>query len=125
MSKEIKEIQDGNKLIAQFMGGVYDGKKYWEFPNGRILIHAPNYDSQFKYHTSWDWIMPVVGKIKDTLNNWPTRPSENHCCKGDLIEVDIQCALYEIKREMVWNAVVEFIKWYNIAINPLPNPIEK
>lgn len=36
-----------NKLIAEFMG--LDG--WWS-------------ENEFKYHSSWDWLMPVVEKIE-------------------------------------------------------------
>lgn len=45
------------------MGGSYDGRKYWTMPGGRVYIHSPDYDSQFRYDISWDWFMPVWKKL--------------------------------------------------------------
>lgn len=70
------------------------------------------FDQWLKYHESWDWLMPVVKNIKDYLQNLE-RPSRNHCCKGDMIEVDIQCHLWSIDIEKTWASCVDFINWYN------------
>jgi len=62
----------GNKLI-----GIFDGWYQKELPkNGDINWFHPVYSTKitnsvtiptrpenFKYHTSWDWLMPVVEKI--------------------------------------------------------------
>jgi hypothetical protein len=41
--------QEANKLIAEFMG----------------------YGSPYrKYHTSWDWLMPVIDKLKSIDHDW-------------------------------------------------------
>jgi hypothetical protein len=95
-------VVEGNKLIAEF--------------DGKSKVH-PN---DLKYHSSFDWLLLVVKKIRDYLNNMPNRPSKNHCCKGDLIEVDIQCSLWEIDIEKTWQHTVEFIKWYNNNQTPQP-----
>lgn len=65
-----------------------------------------------KYHESWDWLMPVYRKIKDCLNKID-RPSNNHVCFGDGIEVDIHCAIQEVDILKAHNHIVEFIDWYN------------
>tara|TARA_R100001377_G_C3166877_1_gene101627 strand:- start:148 stop:378 length:231 start_codon:yes stop_codon:yes gene_type:complete len=43
-----------NKLIAEFMGG--------EHPLTEIT-----HEAHHNYHTSWDWLMPVLIKIADML----------------------------------------------------------
>lgn len=68
-----------NKLIAEFMGGtlssvpnlinlpqtrgdanIHSVKGSEILPNGTYSVHRLN---ELKYHSSWDWLMPVVGKI--------------------------------------------------------------
>ena len=54
---------DNNGLIADFMGKPrhQDYKSHFRVDNedGSVgMIHA----EEFKYHTSWDWLMPVVEK---------------------------------------------------------------
>lgn len=104
-------IEEQNKLIGFFMGmklvETLQGFEYYEFkgPAG-FTINA------LKYHSSWDWLMPVIKKIGDYLQTID-RPSKNHCCKGDLLEVDITCAIHEIDILLTHKAVIEFILWYN------------
>ena len=59
------EILNGNKLIAEFMGLSYCTKYQYE---GWYKNHEHNYRicgfDGLKYHSSWDWLMPVVEKIE-------------------------------------------------------------
>ena len=75
-----------NKLIAEFMGG---GKEYHIDMNTKTLK---------SYHTSWDWLMPVLEKIEME-------------CQGVPIEL-LHCSLYSEISE-VHLSVVEFIKRKN------------
>ena len=43
---------EDNKLIAEFM----------DLKSTGLSIYKP---SEYKYHTSWDWLMPVIEKIQD------------------------------------------------------------
>jgi len=75
----METIKENNKLIAKFMGGVlssapnlinlpqtrgdaniYSVKGSETLPNGTYSLHRL---SELKYHTSWDWLIPVVEKI--------------------------------------------------------------
>ena len=77
------------------------------------------------YHKSWEWLMPVVKKIDNTITLSSKDESylycfdmvsENHVTIFDsltsttIVKVPFDKA-YE--REPVYKAVVEFIKWYN------------
>ncbi len=94
---------ENNKLIAEFMNYADLGTE-GDF-------------SYLKYHTSWDWLMPVVEKCRlesrceyDTDDAWDK----------------IQWALEEVNKEEIYKAVVEFInqynkskeeKWYELAVS--------
>jgi hypothetical protein len=115
------EILEGNKLIAEFMGGAYN-KQNDDFMF--VLGNCPTkhasciWDSiLLQYDASWEWLMPVVEKIGALPNINVNISSFDGCniydddykntakgmrifAKGDLIK-------------SVWLAVVEFIKWFN------------
>ena len=98
-------MEKTNKLIAEFMG-----------VDQVDIDYAFNEYSQLKYHTSWDWLMPVVDKIKilvmeddsDELYNSEEWDNITHT----LVQILFVDSLHlEIKS--VYQAVVEFIKDYN------------
>jgi len=48
-------MEDSNRLIAEFMDLKYTG----------LSIYKP---SEYKYHTSWGWLIPVMKKIDSYAN---------------------------------------------------------
>lgn len=113
-----EEISEGNKLIAEFMEWTWETDIY---KPGYWWSKDPLKDrrmfAELFFHESWDWIMPVYVKIMDNLQHLD-RPSKNHCCKGDEIEVDIFCHLRVADIHKMWQHVVLFIKWWNSRITP-------
>ena len=79
-----------NKLIAKFMGAEPDKKTF--FRTGEEVYY---------YHTSWDWLMPVVSKCRDESNE---EDSHWEAIYYSLEGCDI---------DVTYHAVVEFIKQYN------------
>lgn len=66
-------IADINEAIAMFDGGIWKEDDYGDFgfffPNRR-----PHSKEALKYHSSYDWLMPVVEKIsKIPLLHWDNR----------------------------------------------------
>jgi hypothetical protein len=113
---------ENNKLIAEFMGmqdtpiGWYDNEE--AFPN--LLRTEGNTFDNLLFHTSWDWLMPVVERIEsfifDENNSYNvTIGSTNYCIiqdsNGDRIEIIKDNG--ETKLKTVYQAVVGFIKQYN------------
>ena len=94
-------VIEGNKLIAEFMG--WEKSPYPNTPNKMyrddnvnvLSIHV----ADLQYHTSWDWLMPVVEKI-ESLH------AEIHGDKIKYFE-------FSISNKYYWLAVVDFIQWYN------------
>ena len=83
-----KEIQEGNKLIAIFMGGkmhkaeahdhcFHTAPKKMPIAIGDILAVG-----SLKYDSSWDWLMPVVEKIGRTRHD---NPYPKDLKKGEII----------------------------------------
>ena len=99
----IKQIdmntQENNKIIAEFMGVVFhdDENQYYNADG----LHIGN---TLHYHTSWDWLMLILGKIEDLNYELP----EDSNLIGDITH-----GLVSIDIEMTFEAVIEFIKRYN------------
>lgn len=110
-----------NKLIAEFMGGILSSvpnlinlpqtvgeanllcvKGSERLLNGTYSVHRLN---ELKYHTSWDWLMPVVKKINQVCGYDDYNKSRLHlqrvlndCINENAVGID-----------EVHKAVVEFI----------------
>ena len=156
-----QEILDGNKLIAEFMGfkkcncirnengRYYDyhlSDKFELIKEVKICIegeHGTGLENQdicfiedLKFHSSWDWLMPVIDKIEslDLRKNGCDFPKVKFM--GNYIEIFCYASYRSIlcywkdwmsingnfhkhhnqcesKILAVFSAVVEFIKWYN------------
>jgi hypothetical protein len=104
-------IIENNKLLAEFLG--WHSKKInvtASRPKGdgieMYLKEVTEYnrefiDNELKFHTDWNWIMPVVEKILDISLN-----------------LDTMEMYYEItdsipRLDHVHEACVMFVKWYN------------
>jgi hypothetical protein len=108
---------ENNKLIAEFMGLVVSNREDYH-----SSLHT-NVDADLKYHTSWDWLMPVVEKIEDIR----VQPDDNETYSYHRFRVDMnicQCEITESdnsisfgdnhnKLASTYDAVVEFIKQQN------------
>ena len=98
-----------NKLIAEFMG----------LENG--LYHFQNHDtdmyytdSELKFHTSWDWLMPVVEEIECLIDpNGNAYRFTIDMCNAQIEETNIKILGGAFKLDSTYKAVVEFIKKYN------------
>lgn len=125
-------IIEGNKLIAEFMGGfkrtiVLQGIKQipdvWDIVDSKSpLAGARVFDDDLKYLTSWDWLMPVVEKIEDIEDADGFKPFvvDINCAECDITQIKeaVEYISYneaETKIKAVWLSVTEFIKWYNIG----------
>ena len=87
-----------NKLIAEFMGIESFKDSLASLHQGKISVDVDVYE-QAQYHTSWDWLMPVVLKCFEKEEE----------VKDDLI-FKLNDALLEVNIESLYKVVVEFIK---------------
>ncbi len=111
------EIKASDRLIAKFMGFKIEYldniKEEW------VYLHPFKHNdrlSKLKFHTSWDWLMPVVERIEKENHVYfdiyreATRvryqPQETTLWKA-------MCPDENDKINHVYNAVVLFIEWYN------------
>lgn len=107
------DIIEGNKLIAEFDGKFTTDMEKWVETN-KILV------GEYEYHSSWDWLMPVVEKINtialDNFGEMNVLIASHECRIGEEYNHPIVNKTRDFKKpmiEMIWSAVVEFIKWYN------------
>ena len=118
-----KEITEGNKLIAEFMGSSFktykkghirkDSVTVCYFDDGMSPFSGGVSIENLKYHSSWDWLMPVVEKI-ETID-FVVIIKQGECVivnnSGNTPKFIQQVSTTKI--ESIWLAVCEFIEWYN------------
>jgi hypothetical protein len=129
------KIIESNTLIAKFMGGVlstvpnlinlpqtrgeaniHSVKGSEVLPNGTYSVHRLN---ELEYHKCWNSLMLVVEKIESLVD-------EKGCaiynvvieqCFVEIIENHTSDEIVKLdrdnKRDVIYDAVVEFIKYYN------------
>ena len=149
------EILEGNELIAKFIGStitkqtlfekdenletlVVDVYSRPEFFNDDLynLFGWLSYENldRMRYHSSWDWLMPVVEEIESTkfdanigwvdFHIMPDAITVNKQEDEDnpLIIINLSDCMGSIEKEPIYyhgkiqatyQAVIEFIKWYN------------
>lgn len=106
-------MKTDNELIAEFMGlkrveaGVSYNKAQYYKSDPKDLRKKGKFMGYFdglKYDTSWDWLMPVVEKIRVYCSENPKK------VKGEdiVMNLPITATISEVYSESV-----EFIKWYN------------
>lgn len=103
-----------NEAIAVFDGWERYEDRYgiWFKREGLIKCLHPKLQ-ELKYHTSWEALMPVGKKIRDLLNDMQKKRPPHTACHGDLIEVDIHCAVSDYDIVNAHKHMYTFITWYN------------
>ena len=130
------ETTENNKLIAEFMGCTHPFNYIHDATLYKVS-HGTFEASELKYDTEWNWLMSVVDKIEKnhkanfkTICGW----NEFNECSYYQVIVNIekgtmskdktyiydQKKVYEhstqtcrCKKKATYEAVVQFIKWYN------------
>jgi hypothetical protein len=100
-TRQENELLENNKLIAEFMRVVFHDDENQYYNAGGLHI-----GNTLQYHTSWDWLMPVIER----------------CLVGEA-EQSEEISITTIKNiyegicnqeiSFAYKSVVEFIKWYN------------
>lgn len=106
------KIIEGNKLIAEFDG--WDKTNHIDEAFGNLYIKDGEsaYANDFIYELSWEWLMPVLEKI-NTLK-YPYLISHKTCSIYKVWQQEfISHEHGKTTIEATWNAVIQFIEWYN------------
>ena len=94
-------VVENNRLLAEFIEmqstniGWFDSESVL-----RLVYTSDNTFDELLFHSSWDWLMPVLKKcytVGDDTGQWDA-----------LFE-----ALSTIEINEVYEAVVNFVQWYN------------
>ena len=94
-----------NKLIAEFMGGY---TPYERFGDSTEYYYRGDYVTleNMKFQTSWDWLMPVINKIRSMDSTYEVEEVGKY-------DWDNEISHYEFDLELTYESVVEFIKQLN------------
>jgi hypothetical protein len=110
---------ENNKLIAEFMGCL---------THAETKAHLTNYGfyhtEDLQYHSDWNWLMEVVEKIENLtdkdnfvlydFNIYSDAVIITDQQENTLVIVNKSDGNFTTKKEAVYNACVEFIKYYNL-----------
>lgn len=115
---------ENNKLIAEFVGYKVDENIFGGIPVQGMKTITSDSDTM-KFHSNWNWIMPVIEKINANVNYYisngiPETGKKYNCAvyvskdfktesRNRLIEIDDNTSQIDV----TYRVVVEFIKWYN------------
>jgi len=97
-------IIEKNKLIAEFLGykNIANDEDKQDYLNDIV-----------KFDSDWNWLMSVVEKIEnynDSATLFIIEDERCHVNTQNGFEID---SVGHTKIEAVYNACVEFVKWYN------------
>ena len=102
-----------NKLIAEFMGiNVVTEDDIRANKNPTISSYEGYLEEDLEYHSSWDWLMPVVKKI-EAKNYWFNRLDGDVSIVNDK-GVIINTPMSDGGIDMYYQTVVEFIERTNL-----------
>lgn len=134
---------ENNKLIAEFLGFKSTGKciisetgKYYDYhahpklsciKEQEIQIESENgwglveqdflFIEDLKFHSDWNWLMEVVGKLEsldDQINFFISGKN----CTIEICDIDFKISTEsETTILAVYSAVVKFINWHNLNID--------
>lgn len=103
------DILEGNKLIGVFLGAEridddednFPDGYYWQPNTWEKPLSLPYLAEDWEFHSNWNWIMPVISRIKNM-----------ECDEYTLID-NIDYALTNVDIYHAFVSVVEYVEWYS------------
>ena len=109
-------IDEGNKIIGEFMGYIMYDKKYPR--NHGIGFGSDRRDmiiQKAKYHSSWDALIQVINKVNEYAEVYIRSGGQcNIHFIGEVINIKAESMI-----DATWLAVIEFIRYFNREKNHL------
>ena len=97
---------EGNKLIGEFCGWVeQDGLMCLQIDGAWWRIDLED----FKYHSSWDWLMPPYKKFNDMVVAEEIKHDMESSALHDALEVNI----LKVNITEAHKCLSQLIQWYN------------
>jgi len=97
---------ENNKLIAEFMGYEKVLSSY-NLPQHETNGMQCFLEEELKFHTSWDWLIPVVNKIYSSDDYIKYKREASGIFNEEPVHINTKFI------EETYKAVIEFIKWHN------------
>ena len=119
---------EDDKLFAEFLGLVnengYYKNDYHLASNLMNMLNYTRHETDLHFKSKWDWLMEVVDKIMGLCEKQTTFICHNFRIGVTSINIKVEherrfkhidCYYisYNSKIEAIYNACIEFIKWYN------------
>ena len=114
-----EEIENYNRLCAEFLGAYFCNDDLTAYPNGYWIIDDDEIDLPYNledmdFHSDWNWIMEVVEAIENKgfdvfINTCVCRITD----VGEDRFEDIETFVNNNKKEAVVQAINKFLIWYN------------
>jgi hypothetical protein len=103
-------IQENNKKLAEFMEYAI------------IDADGNHKDTDYKYHSDWNWLMVVVEKIETTKNKhgftFMVKTTGCHCTISSYNsfsqEENVEFLFEKTRFLATYNACLGFVDWYNL-----------
>jgi len=115
---ENKKINQNSKLITEFIGR--QGKIRKDLYTFIGVSDINNNDPWFtledaKFHSSWDWLMSVIRKIKQVIydDDYRVKKSYGQSVKCVELYLSIFNSFQHIDILITYKIVLKFINWYN------------
>lgn len=112
----IGTIQNNSIRVGKYgQSDFYSHIIWFETISKAIPVTLSGFNERFcKYHSSWDWLMPVVKKAWGITSEFQYDDKEYLYITEEIFYPD--STLSEFMNNNItdiWRRVVEFIKWYN------------